>query len=152
MVKLGDGMNIYAKSIITLFIFFLGSISCQRDHIDICKCFLITSNESFLLSNLNVLRIEPNGHVVLVIRKGHNVKKGNAFLVPWEELEAVCGSEKYIVNDKNTGNEGLFINGRIYKSGIECMGIVIKFGEGVLIDQVGEEMRKSTQKPIPLVL
>lgn len=125
--------------------------SCQRDHVDVFKSFSIEEDESYLMSNLNVVSIVTNRKKVLIVRKGHNIKSGNAFCGPWEELEASSGAERYLISDKNAGNNGLYVNGVILQSGIGCKGIVIKFGEGILNDQVAEQKTETAKSPIPLM-
>lgn len=129
----------------------IGLVSCQKDRVDVLKSFSITADESYLMSNLNVVNIITNGRTVRIVRRGHNIKKGNAFLGPWEELEAFCGNEKYIISDQDAGNNGLYVNSKLIQSGIGCKGVVIKFGEGVLNDQANEQNLGTTKKPIPLM-
>lgn len=87
--------------------------------------------------NLTVVRIDPNGKDVQVSWKGFNVRSGDAFHVPFEIIELKSGDEAYIISSQSTGNNNLEINGKNYSFKSREQQILIKFGEGINIEDGG---------------
>lgn len=87
--------------------------------------------------NLTVVRIDTNGKDVVVNWKGFNVRSGDAFHVPFEIIELESGDEVYIISSQSMGNNNLEINGKNYSFKSRQQQILIKFGEGISIEDGG---------------
>lgn len=70
----------------------------------------INAPESYRLNNLKVVHVEPGGQEVQVHRRGYNIRSGDSFRVPFEEIEIVAGTETYLVSTEKAGGV-LFVNG-----------------------------------------
>jgi len=106
---------------------------CGGDTLDLQKEATIESVQNYGIGNFTVVRFEPNARKVRIVWRAYNVFHGNAFHVPWDEVEASSGAEKYTITDKNVGNDELEANGMLYKFNSRKDCVLVKFGEGVSI-------------------
>ena len=122
-----------------LFLVGLSSLACINDgmthepDLDEDRQGTIESPQDYGLDNLTVLHVDPNGRTVAVEWKGYNLRRGNAFNVPWHEIKLTTQDETHFVCNRSCGNNALEVNGVRYEfdAGTEC--VMIKFGEGVSI-------------------
>ncbi len=85
--------------------------------------------------NLTTVHIQPNGNPIAYEWRGYNVDSGDAFHVPFEEIELSYGSERYEISDKKAGNNELQINGELYKFDAKNQHLIISFGKGVSVGE-----------------
>jgi hypothetical protein len=123
----------HAANLLFCFAVALFLTGCGKDTLDLQKETTIESPQDYGIGNFTVVRFEPNARKVRIVWRAYNAFHGNAFHVPWEEVEASSDLEKYIVTDKTTGNDALQVNGKLYKFNGSKDCVLVKFGEGVSI-------------------
>jgi len=101
--------------------------------LDYSRSETITHNLTLGIGNLTVVEIEPNDKQVKLEWKGYNQREGSPFNVPFEVIEVAVGAERYLISDRNVGNNALSINRKKYNFNARAKRILIRFGKGVSI-------------------
>ena len=99
---------------------------------------IIDQSTTIGILNLTVVRVDPNGRKVEIDWKGFNIRSGNAFNVPFETIELKAGDEIYVISDQKAGNNELIVNGKLYTFDSDKQQVLIKFGEGVSLEDGGD--------------
>lgn len=112
-------------------------VACSRPKIELRNSGTLSEPALFKVRNLTVIHIDPNGKEVSVDWKGYNLLSGSAFNIPFEVIEISSGDEKYLISDEEAGNNELLINGTLRKFDSTNHQLLIKFGEGISIENGG---------------
>lgn len=104
-------MSLTTKVCITLFGSWIALPSCNRTERDFDISSTISRTISLGIGNFTVVEIDPNGHKPTFHWEAFNKKHGSAFNVPYEILTISSEDVRYVVTDKNVGNNALSVNG-----------------------------------------
>ena len=98
----------------------------------------LDEGHTFGLGNLTVFRVDPAGRSVSIDWKGWRIGTSDSMRPPSEEVLLSAGDERYLVSERDAGNNELHVNGVLYQFPGREQQLLIRFGEGVSLEAGGD--------------